>query len=108
VLGLADEPIGVRMTGCPNGCARPYQSDVGIVGRSGDRYVVYVGGRGHGDRLNLELRDLTPRGEIGAAPRAPLLRFRGEREPGEGFGEFCARIGPESARATCSLVAAAS
>src|SRR5262245_64309335 len=44
-LGLSDARLGVRMTGCPNGCARPYQSDVGVVGRSGDKFVVYVGGR---------------------------------------------------------------
>src|SRR5262249_42679223 len=43
-LGMAGETISVRMTGCPNGCARPYQSDVGIVGRSGDKYTVFVGG----------------------------------------------------------------
>src|SRR5207237_8484129 len=45
-LGLADERISVRMTGCPNGCVRPYQSDIGIVGRSGDKYTPFV--RGHG------------------------------------------------------------
>src|SRR5262249_28909216 len=44
-LGLERETLNVRMTGCPNGCVRPYQSDIGIVGRSGDKYVVYVGGR---------------------------------------------------------------
>ena len=57
-LGLADEPISVRMTGCPNGCARPYQSDVGIVGRSGDKYTLFVGGHIRGDRLNFVLQDL--------------------------------------------------
>ena len=74
-------------------------SDIGIVGRSGDKYVVYVGGRALGDRLNFELRDLTPRGEI-VATLVPLLRrWREERQTGEGFGDFCARIGPEAARA---------
>ncbi len=98
-MGLGAEPVSVRMTGCPNGCARPYQSDVGIVGRSGDKYVIYVGGRAQGDRLNFELRDLTPRGEI-VAMLVPLLRrWREERQGGEGFGDFCARIGPEAARA---------
>ena len=43
-LGLADESLSVRMTGCPNGCARPYQSDIGLVGRSGDKYSIFVGG----------------------------------------------------------------
>jgi sulfite reductase (ferredoxin) len=101
-LGLANEAVSVRMTGCPNGCARPYQSDVGIVGRSGDKYVVYVGGRAQGDRLNFELRDLTPRGEIVATLRPLLRRWREERRPAEGFGDFCARLGPDAAKATLS------
>jgi sulfite reductase (ferredoxin) len=92
-LGLANELLNVRMTGCPNGCARPYQSDIGIVGRSGEKYVVYVGGGVAGDRLNRELRDLTPRGEI-VSTLVPLLRrWRDERSPGEGFGDFCTRAG---------------
>src|SRR5262249_28553397 len=67
-LGLEDEKIGVRMTGCPNGCARPYQSDIGLVGRSGDKYTVFVGGNVLGTRLNFPLRDLVPLGQI-----VPLL-----------------------------------
>jgi sulfite reductase (ferredoxin) len=98
-LGLEDERISVRMTGCPNGCVRPYQSDIGIVGRSGDKYVVYVGGRIEGDRLNFELRDLVPRGEIVATLRPLLRRFREERRPGEGFGDYCHRVGVERLRA---------
>jgi len=53
---LQNEKLNVRMTGCPNGCARPYQSDIGIVGRSGDKFSVFVGGRILGDRLNFMLR----------------------------------------------------
>lgn len=105
-LGLERETLGVRMTGCPNGCARPYQSDIGIVGRSGDKYVVYVGGRVHGDRMNFPLKDLVPRGEI-VATLEPLLRyFRDERRPGESFGDYCHRLGPEHARALLPPVAA--
>lgn len=102
-LGLDKEAIGVRATGCPNGCARPYQSDIGIVGRSGEKYVVYVGGRNQGDRLNFELRDLTPRGEIVTLLEPLLRRYREERQAGEGFGEYCTRIGPEAARSTCGV-----
>jgi sulfite reductase (ferredoxin) len=94
-LGLANETLGVRATGCPNGCVRPYQSDIGIVGRSGEKYVVYVGGRVKGDRLNFKLRDLTPRGEIVSTLEPLLRRFATERHNGESFGEFCARLGPE-------------
>lgn len=101
-LGLNGETIGVRMTGCPNGCVRPYQSEIGIVGRSGDKYVVYAGGRSLGDRLNFELRDLTPRNEIVRTLMPLLRRWREQRHPNESFGDFCVRIGPEAARATAS------
>lgn len=95
-LDLTREVIGVRMTGCPNGCARPYQSDIGIVGRSGDKYLLYVGGRNLGDRLNFPIKDLVPRAEI-VPTLLPLLRwFKKDRQPNEGFGEFCTRIGKEN------------
>jgi len=92
-LGLAGEPISVRMTGCPNGCARPYQSDVGIVGRSGNKYVLYVGGSSLGDRLNVELKDLVPAEEIVPTLRQVLVAFRDGRRPKEGFGDYCHRVG---------------
>lgn len=107
-LGLERETLGVRMTGCPNGCVRPYQSDIGIVGRSGDKYVVYVGGRIHGDRMNYPLKDLVPRGEI-IATLEPLLRhYKEERRPGESFGDYCHRLGPDHARALLPTAAAVS
>jgi len=94
-LGLERECLVVRMTGCPNGCARPYQSDIGIVGRSGDKYTLYVGGRLLGDRLNFMLRDLVPFRQI-VPTLAPLLdAFKSERTPGEGFGDWCQRRGVE-------------
>jgi sulfite reductase (ferredoxin) len=99
-LGLEKESIVVRMTGCPNGCARPYQSDIGIVGRSGDKYTVYVGGRLLGDRLNFVLRDLVPFAEL-LPLLVPLLeRYKRERHSGEGFGEWCQRVGVEGLGAT--------
>ncbi len=97
-LGLERETLSVRMTGCPNGCVRPYQSDIGIVGRSGDKYVVYVGGRVLGDRMNFQLKDLVPRGEI-VATLEPLLRhYKDERRSGESFGDYCHRLGPDHTR----------
>jgi sulfite reductase (ferredoxin) len=101
-LGLEDEPLSIRMTGCPNGCVRPYQSDIGIVGRSGDKYVVYVGGNLLGNRLNFELQDLVPRDRIVTALKPLLARFKKERRGKEGFGDFCHRLGAEAARATLS------
>jgi sulfite reductase (ferredoxin) len=97
-LDLERETLSVRMTGCPNGCVRPYQSDIGIVGRSGDKYVVYIGGRVYGDRMNFPLKDLVPRGEIVATLEPLLRRYKEERRPGEGFGEYCHRLGPDHAR----------
>jgi sulfite reductase (ferredoxin) len=95
-LGLERERLSVRMTGCPNGCVRPYQSDIGIVGRSGTKYSLFVGGHVLGHRLNFLLKDLVPIGEI-VPVLAPLLeRFAHERLPGESFGDFCHRFGPEA------------
>lgn len=101
-LGLQEEPISVRMTGCPNGCARPYQSDIGLVGRSGNKYTIYVGGDRYGRRLNCELADLVPVDQI--VPRlTPLLRrYQAERQVGESFGDFCTRVGIDSLRQTLS------
>jgi sulfite reductase (ferredoxin) len=95
-LGLERESLTVRMTGCPNGCARPYQSDIGIVGRSGNKYTLYVGGRLLGDRLNFLLCDLVPREQI-VPLLVPLLEaYRQQRHPGEGFGDWCSRVGRDS------------
>lgn len=94
-LGLEDEPFTVRMTGCPNGCARPYNSDVGLVGKARGRYTVLVGGRLLGNRLNFIYRDLVPLEEI-VPTLAPLLTyFKQDRLAGESFGDFCHRKGLE-------------
>ena len=92
-LGLEQEKMSVRMTGCPNGCVRPYQSDIGIVGRSGDKYTLFVGGHLFGDRLNFVLKDLVPRSEI-VATLTPLLEtFKAGRQTNESFGDYCQRLG---------------
>jgi sulfite reductase (ferredoxin) len=98
-LGLEGEPIGVRMTGCPNGCVRPYQSEVGIVGRSGDKYTLYVGGHRLGHRLNFVLKDLLPRSAVVPALVPLLEHFKAGRQPGEEFGDYCHRQGAEKLRA---------
>jgi sulfite reductase (ferredoxin) len=97
-LGLDKEPISIRMTGCPNGCVRPYQSDIGIVGRSGDKYTVFVGGNTLGDRLNFLLRDLVPLDEITPLLAGLLRAYRDERQAGERFGDYCQRLGPQATR----------
>jgi sulfite reductase (ferredoxin) len=98
-LGLAQENISVRMTGCPNGCARPYQSEVGLVGRSGDKYTVFVGGNLVGSRLNYQLKDLVPLKDIVPTLRPVLESFKVQRRGDESFGDYCHRVGAEAMRA---------
>jgi len=98
-LGLGAERLTVRMTGCPNGCARPYVADIGFVGRSLDRYVVLVGGRSDGTRLNRAYRDLVPRQALVATVLPLLTLYKHSRAEGEGFGDFCDRIGIAALRA---------
>lgn len=94
-LGLHSEKISVRMTGCPNGCVRPYQSDIGIVGRSGDKYTLFVGGNLVGSRLAFQLKDLVPIEQI-VPTLTPLLEdYKKNRTSGEGFGDYCQRVGAE-------------
>ena len=105
-LGLADERFTVRMTGCPNGCARPYNSDIGLVGRSATRnpdgtpgpgtYTVFLGGRTTGDRLNVEFKDYVPFDRVVPELVPVFARFKAERRPGETFGDFCDRVGVEA------------
>jgi sulfite reductase (ferredoxin) len=98
-LGLEKEKLSVRMTGCPNGCARPYQSDIGLVGRSGDKYTLYVGGHILGHRLNFMLQDLVPLREIVPTLRPLLQKFKEERRPEESFGDYCQRQGADRLQA---------
>jgi sulfite reductase (ferredoxin) len=98
-LGLDQEKIGVRMTGCPNGCVRTYQCDIGIVGRSGDKYTLFVGGNLVGSRLNFVLRDLVPLNEIVPTLLPLLADYKNNRQGDEGFGDYCYRLGVEKCRA---------
>jgi sulfite reductase (ferredoxin) len=94
-LGLSGEELTVRMTGCPNGCARPYTADVAFVGRSLNKYVVYVGGNMEGTRLGEIYADLVPLDDLVDTVRPLFERFGAERLPEERFGDFWARIGLE-------------
>jgi len=98
-LGLDQEPISVRMTGCPNGCARPYQSDIGLVGRGGTKYTLYIGGDSYGRRMNVELQDSVPIEQIAPKLKPIFAAFRDERTPGELFGDYCERVGLEKLKA---------
>lgn len=91
--GLADDAINIRMTGCPNGCARPYLAEIGFVGKALGRYNLYLGGNPVGDRLNKLYRENIDETTI-MDELAPLIqRYALEREPGEPFGDFAIRVG---------------
>ena len=98
-LGLGGEPISVRMTGCPNGCVRPYQSEVGIVGRGGTKYTMFIGGDSFGRRMNAELQDSVPIEQIAPKLKTIFTRFKNERAGRESFGDYCSRVGVEALRA---------
>jgi sulfite reductase (NADPH) hemoprotein beta-component len=91
--GLADQPITVRVTGCPNGCARPYLAEVALVGKGPGYYNLYLGGSPGGERLNQLYRENIDEAAILAA-LVPLLRqYAQARQAGEAFGDFVVRMG---------------
>lgn len=91
--GLADEPITVRMSGCPNGCSRPYIAEIGLTGRAPGKYNLYFGGGFHGQRLNAMVRENIGEAEILDVLAETIGRYAREREPGEAFGDFTIRAG---------------
>ena len=97
-LGLADERISFRMSGCPNGCSRPYLGDVGFVGTTLGKYDVMLGGDFDGTRLNRVFAPNVPITDIPALLRPLFESFRSDRTPGEGFGNWTERVGFEALR----------
>src|SRR5207249_8372332 len=91
-LGLQQEELIVRMTGCPNGCARPYMAEIALVGKGPNKYQMYLGGNEPSTRLNRVYKDSVKGEDLIAELRPLLIRFREERRPGERFGDFCARV----------------
>lgn len=95
-LGLSSESIIVHMTGCPNGCARPYNSEIGLVGKTAGKYTVFVGGSHLGHRLNFVYKDLVPEDEVVPTIAVLLAHYKANRQQGEAFGDFCQRLGAEA------------
>jgi sulfite reductase (ferredoxin) len=98
---LENEVFTTRMTGCPNGCARPYNSDIGLVGKTKDKYTIFLGGRVLGDRLNFIYKDLVPTAEVVSTLEPVFSYFKEARRNGETFGDFCHRIGKDGLLARC-------
>ena len=90
-LGLSEEPILIRMTGCPNGCARPYNADIAFVGRAPGKYALYVGGSLTGERLVGLQQKSVALAEIPVHVRALLEEFVRDRYQGETFSEYWGR-----------------
>ena len=97
-LGLGDERISFRMSGCPNGCSRPYLGDVGFVGTTLGKYDVMLAGDFDGTRLNRVFAPNVPISEIPGLLRPMFESFGSDRRPGEGFGNWVERVGFDSLR----------
>ncbi|MEZ5533271.1 MAG: assimilatory sulfite reductase (NADPH) hemoprotein subunit [Steroidobacteraceae bacterium] len=86
--GLAQLPVLVRISGCPNGCSRPYLAEVALVGKAPGRYNLHLGGNATGERLNVLYRENLAEAAILEALDPLLWQFANERRPGELFGDF--------------------
>ncbi|KAG2188337.1 hypothetical protein INT44_001090 [Umbelopsis vinacea] len=91
--GLREDAITIRMTGCPNGCARPYLAEIAFVGKAPGAYNVYLGGGHKGERLNKLYKESLKEEEILAEIKPIIKRFALERTPGEHFGDWVIRAG---------------
>jgi sulfite reductase (NADPH) hemoprotein beta-component len=91
-LGLARQEIVIRMTGCPNGCARPYLAEIGFVGKAPGRYQIYLGGDHYGMRLNRLYLDNVKDTDLIPQLRPLLARYATEHQDHERFGDWCARV----------------
>ncbi|AYU54044.1 sulfite reductase subunit beta [Staphylococcus piscifermentans] len=92
-FGLSEEEITIRMTGCPNGCARPALAEISFIGKAPGKYNFYLGGSFKGDRLNKLYKENIAEKEILESLRPILEQYSKEREQGEHFGDFVVRKG---------------
>ena len=89
--GLLKQEIVIRMTGCPNGCGRPYLAEIAFVGKSMGHYNFYLGGNFNGTRLNTLYKETLSEEEILAELRPIIADYAENRNEGEGFGDFVIR-----------------
>jgi sulfite reductase (ferredoxin) len=94
-LGLDQRIVHLRTTGCPNGCARPYTAEIGIVGESVHLYTIYLGGSPVGNRLATAYRRLIPLTELAATLRPLFEQWKAGALEGECFGDWFHRVRPE-------------
>ena len=86
--GLRDQPINVRISGCPNGCSRPYLGEIALVGKAPGRYNLMLGADHRGERLNTLYRENIDEAAILAALDPLFAQYAAGRENGEYFGDF--------------------
>lgn len=91
--GLAEAPILLRISGCPNGCSRPYLGEIALVGKAPGRYNLMLGADHRGQRLNTLYRENITEPQILAELEPLFERYAADRQPGEGFGDFLVRTG---------------
>ncbi len=94
-LGLDKERFTIRMTGCPNGCARPYNADLALVGKAKDRYTLYAGGGWLGNRLAYIYKDMVQDDQVVDEMVGIFAAFKANRQGDESLGEFCTRVGKD-------------
>jgi sulfite reductase (NADPH) hemoprotein beta-component len=90
--GLRDDAISLRITGCPNGCARPYLAEIGLSGRAPGKYALYLGASYEGTRLNRLVSPSITLDDAVELLRPIIKRYALERNEGERFGDFCDRV----------------
>lgn len=90
--GLHDDAISLRITGCPNGCARPSLAEIAFIGRAPGKYALYLGAKYNGTRLNRLVSPSITIDDAVALLTPTIKRYAIEREEGEGFGDFCDRV----------------
>jgi len=97
-LGMGDETFVIRMTGCPNGCARPYMAELGFVGSAPEAYQIWLGGNPNQTKLARPYVQKQPITELEAFLEPLFVNFKQNKQTGESFGEFCDRVGFETLR----------
>jgi sulfite reductase (NADPH) hemoprotein beta-component len=91
--GLENDEIVIRMTGCPNGCARPYLAEIGLVGKGPGRYNLYLGAAFDGSRMSKLYSEDLDHDAIIATLDPLFAAYAAERQDGEHFSEFLIRAG---------------
>ena len=104
-VGLAGQEMVIRMTGCPNGCARPYMAEIAFVGRAPNKYQLYLGGNEPSTRLNRLYKESVKTEDIINELRPLFTRFKAERDGNEHFGDWVERVLWKEAAVTAAAAA---